>query len=81
MRSPATAVLLLSVCVFAACGQANRETSPPPIQLEEEWGAALIRRDPQAFERLLAPGFVYTENALRQEMGLPNRDTYRTDGD
>ena len=25
--------------------------------------------------------FVYTENALRHEMGLPNRDTYKTDGD
>jgi ketosteroid isomerase-like protein len=63
MRFPSTAVLLL-VCGLAACEQANREASPSPIQLEEEWGAALVRRDPQAFERLLAPGFVYTENAL-----------------
>ena len=63
MRYPATAVLLLSVCALAACGQANREASPAPIQLEEEWGAALVGRDTVAFGRLLAPGFVYTENA------------------
>ena len=25
--------------------------------------------------------FVYTENAMRKEMGLPPRDTYRKDGD
>jgi ketosteroid isomerase-like protein len=30
--------------------------------LEEEWTRALVRRDGAAFERLLAPGFVYTEN-------------------
>lgn len=64
MRFPSTAVLLLSVCALAACGEAVREASPPPIQLEEEWGAALVRRDTIAFGRLLAPGFVYTENAL-----------------
>src|SRR5687768_17552497 len=64
MRFPSAAGLLLSVCAFAACEQANSEMSPTPIQLEEEWGAALVRRDAQAFERLLAPGFVYTENDL-----------------
>lgn len=63
MRFSSTAVLLLSVCALAACEQANSEVSPPPIQLEEEWGAALVRRDTVAFGRLLAPGFVYTENA------------------
>ena len=34
-----------------------------PIQLEEQWTTALIRRDAATFERLLAPRFVYTENA------------------
>jgi ketosteroid isomerase-like protein len=63
MRLPSTGVLLLSVCALAACEQANSEVSAPPIQLEEEWGAALVRRDTVAFSRLLAPGFVYTENA------------------
>jgi len=65
MRIPSAVVLLLSVCAVPLCGQARREARPPqPIQLEEEWAAALVRRDTRAFERLLAPGFVYTENAL-----------------
>ena len=63
MRFPSTAVLLLSVCALPGCERANSEATPTPIQLEEEWGAALVRRDTVAFGRLLAPGFVYTENA------------------
>jgi len=35
----------------------------PPIQLEEQWATALVRRDTRTFDRLLAPGFVYTEDA------------------
>lgn len=35
----------------------------PPIQLEDQWTTALVRRDTRTFDRLLAPGFVYTENA------------------
>jgi ketosteroid isomerase-like protein len=31
-------------------------------RLEDEWASAVVRRDRAAFERLLAPGFVYTEN-------------------
>jgi uncharacterized protein DUF4440 len=34
----------------------------PPIQLEDQWTTALVRRDTRTFDRLLAPGFVYTEN-------------------
>lgn len=64
MRFPGSAVLLLSVFAVPSYGQASRKASLPPIQLEEEWAAALVRRDTRAFERLLAPGFVYTENAL-----------------
>jgi ketosteroid isomerase-like protein len=63
MRFPSIALLLFSICALSACEQANRETSPSPIQLEEDWGTALVRRDTVAFGRLLAPGFVYTENA------------------
>lgn len=32
------------------------------FRLEDEWTRALVRRDAAAFERLLAPRFVYTEN-------------------
>ena len=30
--------------------------------LEDDWARALVKRDPVVFERLLADGFVYTEN-------------------
>lgn len=32
------------------------------LRLEDEWAAALVRRDTATFRRLLAPGFVYTED-------------------
>jgi ketosteroid isomerase-like protein len=35
----------------------------PPIKLEDEWTKALVKRDTRTFDRLLAPGFVYTEDA------------------
>ena len=35
----------------------------PPIQLEDQWTTALVQRDTRTFDRLLAPNFVYTENA------------------
>src|SRR3954466_2154590 len=34
-----------------------------PLQLEDQWTTALVKRDQATFERLLAPGFVYTEDA------------------
>ncbi len=34
-----------------------------PIELEDQWTTALVRRDARTFDRLLAPGFVYTEDA------------------
>ena len=34
-----------------------------PIQLEDQWTTALVRREARTFDRLLAPGFVYTEDA------------------
>ncbi len=38
-------------------------TTLPPIKLEDQWTTALVRRDAVTFERLLAPNFVYTEDA------------------
>jgi Domain of unknown function (DUF4440) len=32
------------------------------LQLEDDWATALVKRDRVTFERLLADGFVYTEN-------------------
>jgi ketosteroid isomerase-like protein len=41
----------------------TRSETLPPIRLEDEWAKALINRDARMFDRLLAPNFVYTENA------------------
>ena len=32
------------------------------LKLEDDWASALVKRDSVTFERLLADGFVYTEN-------------------
>lgn len=32
------------------------------LKLEDDWARALVKRDSLTFERLLADGFVYTEN-------------------
>ncbi len=32
------------------------------LKLEDDWATALVKRDSVTFERLLAAGFVYTEN-------------------
>ncbi|MFN2635428.1 MAG: nuclear transport factor 2 family protein [Gemmatimonadaceae bacterium] len=42
---------------------ATPPASLAPTQLEEQWTTALVRRDTRTFERLLAPKFVYTEDA------------------
>ena len=33
------------------------------MELEDQWTTALVRRDARTFDRLLATGFVYTEDA------------------
>ncbi|HXL86163.1 MAG TPA: nuclear transport factor 2 family protein [Gemmatimonadaceae bacterium] len=43
--------------------------SPSPIQLEDQWTTALVKRDVGTFDRLLAPNFVYTENASVMNRG------------
>ena len=43
--------------------------SLPPIRLEDQWTTALVKRDTRAFDRLLAPNFVYTENASVMNRG------------
>jgi hypothetical protein len=43
--------------------------APQPIQLEDQWTTALVKRDQATFERLLAPGFVYTEDASVMSRG------------
>ncbi|HEY3251501.1 MAG TPA: nuclear transport factor 2 family protein [Ignavibacteria bacterium] len=40
------------------------------LQLEDSWATALVKRDAATFQKILADGFVYTENDQ-----LYNRDT------
>jgi Domain of unknown function (DUF4440) len=69
MRFPTIAALVLSVCVSPLSAQSGRPRVPvpaaslPPMQLEAQWTTALVNRDARTFDRLLAPGFVYTEDA------------------
>lgn len=66
-RGVARVVLALLLPLPALAAQTPR---PSPstgaertlFRLEDEWTRALVRRDAAAFERLLAPRFVYTEN-------------------
>lgn len=32
------------------------------LRLEDDWARALVKRDRKTFTRMLAPGFIYTEN-------------------
>src|SRR3954469_4431858 len=41
----------------------------PPLKLEDQWTTALVQRDTRTFQRLLAPGFVYTEDAAVMNRG------------
>jgi ketosteroid isomerase-like protein len=54
------AVLLWALCTTSAAAQDS--TSRALLRLEDEWPAALVRRDARVFERLLADGFIYTED-------------------
>ncbi len=68
MRYASIALLLLAVSAAPLPGQGSRPITPgsaplPPIKLEDQWTTALVRRDTRTFDRLLAPNFVYTEDA------------------
>ncbi|HEX4683768.1 MAG TPA: nuclear transport factor 2 family protein [Gemmatimonadaceae bacterium] len=66
-----------------ASGQAPTAAAadrPQLLRLEDGWAKALVKRDRSVFQRMLAPGFVYTEDAK-----LSTRDevlrTIISDGD
>ena len=57
---------LLMFALFGAApvfAQQSPAAAPTPIKLEDQWTSALVRRDIGTFDRLLAPNFVYTEDA------------------
>ena len=56
--------VLFSLNVAIAQSSANAsETERILTRLENDWAHALVRRDTATFHRLIAPGFVYTEDA------------------
>ena len=52
---------LLAVVLLVANVQDTSDTRAL-LRLEDDWARALVRRDTAVFQRLLAPGFVYTED-------------------
>lgn len=54
------AALLLSLAT-QACAPRDPDVRAL-LQLEDGWASAVVRRDSTTFERLLDPGFIYTEN-------------------
>src|SRR5437588_9018195 len=63
--------LLVLLSFRIAEGQAAKRTEPAQpgsgareiLKLEDDWAAALVRRDTAMFRERLAPRFVYTEDA------------------
>jgi hypothetical protein len=53
----------LSIGLVALCLSAATANAQTPLQLEDRWTTALVKRDTHTFDQLLAPKFVYTENA------------------
>lgn len=64
LAAPLLLAVALAVAPAGAIAQRPRTPDPAPalIRLENAWAAALVRRDGATFQRLLAAGFVYTEN-------------------
>ena len=53
---------ILVVILMLAAAPMQDADSAALIKLEDDWARALVRRDTATFQRLLAPGFVYSEN-------------------
>jgi ketosteroid isomerase-like protein len=50
------------VMMLVVGGAQQHADSSALVKLEDDWARALVRRDTVVFQRLLAPGFVYSEN-------------------
>ena len=65
-RSLAYATMLVVALGSAAQPQGRRSgtdgVTRELLSLEDSWAAGLVKRDAALFQRLLAPGFVYTED-------------------
>ena len=67
------ATLMTAAIPARSMGQARpaarQTTEQALLALENEWARAVVARDVTTFERLLAPGFVYTENNVVMSRG------------
>ena len=71
--------LLACIAAVANTQQPKGATTPSPderavLDLEEAWAKAVVKRDAATFKRLLAPGFVYTEDDRVQTGDQLTRD-------
>ena len=62
------AASIITLATNATAQQPKSATTPTAdertvLDLEEGWAKAVVKRDAATFKRLLAPGFVYTEDA------------------
>ena len=63
----------ISIAASSTTPQKPSSTAKAVLALEEEWTRALVKRDTDAFKRLTAPNFVYTEdNAVMNQRELIN---------
>ena len=61
---------VLAIAVFALASstpthlpaQSRASTTRQVLRLEDAWAAGVVKRDSALFERMLAPGFVYSED-------------------
>src|SRR5689334_15656676 len=60
MRSSLLCLALLPL--IAASALAQDAASRQILRLEDSWAAGVVKRDSALFERMLAPGFVYSED-------------------
>jgi ketosteroid isomerase-like protein len=54
--------ILVVLALAVAPAPVQGSDSATLVNLEDDWARALVRRDTAVFQRLLAPGFVYSEN-------------------
>jgi hypothetical protein len=54
-------MILLLLAMLLAVSPQDPDTKAV-LKLEDDWASALVKRDSLTFERLLADGFIYTEN-------------------
>jgi hypothetical protein len=70
MRRLIRSILLFTTVAIPAGAQSKARGPAAPsdqavralLKLEDSWAVALVKRDGGTFQRLLAPGFVYTED-------------------